>query len=103
MATEEQRAAEKRMAEDKKRLAEEREARAKAQEERAKHRGRPTPTQEELDLINLGHHPELSPDGSPPDPNVGFGTRQVQAEHGGSGYQTRQSTPAAHGRHANAS
>lgn len=80
---------------DKKRLAQEREARVKAAEERAKNRGRPTPTQEELDMINLGNHPELSPDGSPPDPNVSYAHRQSEAQ---GGYQTRQSTPQPHSR-----
>jgi hypothetical protein len=86
--------AERRLAEDRKRLAEEGEARVKARQEHEKNKGRPTPTQEEADLIRLGHHVELTPDGSPPDPNVGFGvTRQVEPEHRG-GYQTRQSQPA---------
>jgi hypothetical protein len=31
-------------------------------------KGRPTPTQEELDKIALGEHPDLSDDGSGPDP-----------------------------------
>jgi hypothetical protein len=84
----------KRLAEDKKKLAADRDAREKAREEREKSRGRPTPTQEEIDLIKLGHHVELSPDGSPPDPNVGFGTRQVEAQPASGGYHTRQSTPA---------
>jgi hypothetical protein len=33
-------------------------------------RGRPTPTQDELNDIALGKHPEISPDGTPEDPNV---------------------------------
>jgi hypothetical protein len=32
-------------------------------------KGNPTPTQSELDAIALGDHPEIAPDGTPPDPN----------------------------------
>jgi len=32
-------------------------------------KGTPTPTQDELNAINLGQQPELQPDGSGPDPN----------------------------------
>jgi len=32
-------------------------------------KGTPTPTQDELNAINLGQAPELQPDGTPPDPN----------------------------------
>lgn len=60
--------AKEREATDKKRLQQEREERAKQMAEREKNRGTPTPTQEELDLIKLGHHPELANDGSGPDP-----------------------------------
>jgi len=69
-------------ADAKKMLAEERDKRAKDAEERAKTRGKPTPTQAELDLIALGHHPELEADGSLVD-------RQLQAQPGGT-YETRQ-------------
>jgi hypothetical protein len=55
----------KKLAEDKKTLEQNREERQKAMEERAKTRGKPTPTQAELDLIALGNHPDLEPDGSP--------------------------------------
>lgn len=77
-----------RMDADKKTLAEDREARQKAMAERDKSRGRPTPTQEEADLIKMGHHPDLAPDGSPSDPNVGFSSGHG---HGGSKlYEDRQ-------------
>jgi hypothetical protein len=89
MATAEQQAAEKRMAEDKKKIADENKARVEA---RAAHDkvflGRPTPTQEECDLIKLGHAVELEPDGST-DP---YSSKAMEAEHGG-GYKTRQSSP----------
>jgi hypothetical protein len=80
-----------RQAEDKKRLAAEREAREKAARERK--RGRPTPTQDEADLAALGHHPELSPDGSEEEKPAGHQTRHMEPASGGGGYQTRQSTP----------
>jgi hypothetical protein len=80
---------------DKKRLSEEREARVKANEEREKKKGTPTPTQEECDMLKLGHPVELANDGSGPDPNMPQQTRDMQAEHRG-GYETRQSRPAAH-------
>jgi regulator of protease activity HflC (stomatin/prohibitin superfamily) len=67
--------AKSRMEADKKKLGEDNATRQKAMAEREKQRGTPTPTQEEADLIKLGHHPELAKDGSPEDPNVGFGTR----------------------------
>jgi hypothetical protein len=79
----------KRMEEDRKKLEAQNEQRAKEAEERAKHRGKPTPTQMEADLAALGHHPELEPDGSPPDPN--YPKKDVQAGSAG-GYQTRQAT-----------
>jgi hypothetical protein len=82
--------AEERQAEDKKRLAAEREAREKAREEHEKTRGRPTPTQEEADLAALGHHVELSPDGSPPEKDKEK-TREAASTHSGN-YATRQST-----------
>jgi hypothetical protein len=90
-----------RMEADKKRLGEEREARQKQMAEREKNRGTPTPTQEEADLAKLGHHVELAKDGSPED--HGFGTtrqREMAAESGGKGYETRQSTarPSTHTR-----
>lgn len=59
---------------DKQALAKEREERQKATAEREKHRGTPTPTQEEIDLIKLGHHVELANDGSGPDPNEKLNT-----------------------------
>jgi hypothetical protein len=73
--------------EAKKFLAEQADKRAKDAEERAKKRGKPTPTQTELDLAALGHHPDLEPDGSPPDPH-NTGHRQMQADPAVS-YQTR--------------
>jgi hypothetical protein len=85
------------LAEDKKKLAADREARDKQMAEREKNRGTPTPTQEEADLLKLGHAVELAPDGSPPDPNVnppaGKKERDMEGQHGG-GYQTRQAQPA---------
>jgi len=97
-------AADKRLADDTKRLEQERADRAKAQDERRKHRGTPTPTQEEADLIKLGHHVQLAPDGSGDDPNnTGFvpARRQMEAapSGGGRGYETRQASPA-HASHA---
>lgn len=94
----------KRMEEDKKKLAEAKQAREKQMAETAKAMGRPTPTQEELDLIKLGHHVELSDDGSGPDPNHPPGgvhpqsglKRHSEAEHGGAPYATRQSTASSH-------
>ena len=32
-------------------------------------KGRPTPTQDELNAINLGEAPDIAPDGSGPDPH----------------------------------
>jgi hypothetical protein len=84
-------AADKRMAEDKKRLAEERDKRQKDREEHLKRtRGTPTPTQEECDLLKLGHHVEIAKDGSAEDPNVGFTQKQLVGSGHGSGYETRQ-------------
>ena len=82
------------MEEDKKKLAQQREERTKAYEEHKKKRtGTPVPTQEECDLIKLGHHPELAKDGSEEDPNVGFSTKQLEGERSErSGYQTRHTT-----------
>jgi hypothetical protein len=83
------------LAEDKKKLAAEKEAREKQAAATAKAMGRPTPTQEELDLIMLGNHPELSDDGSGPDPNHPSPlaqTKHVEASHGSGGYSTRQSS-----------
>jgi hypothetical protein len=86
----------KRLEEDKQRLNQEREQRYKEQEEqRAAHRGTPTPTQEENDLLNLGHHVELEKDGSDEDHNVGFTQRQLEGERGGD-YKTRRSEPQQH-------
>jgi hypothetical protein len=58
-----------RMADDKKKLQEDRDQRAKEAVERDKKRGTPTPTQEEIDLVKLGHQVELANDGSGPDPS----------------------------------
>lgn len=80
----------KRTADERKKQATEREQRTKAQEEHRKSmRGRPTPTQEEADLIRTGHHPTLEPDGStePPWPPA---TKQLPAAESGGGYTTRQ-------------
>jgi hypothetical protein len=76
----------KKLADDKKKLAEEREAREKAAADREKHRGTPTPTQEEVDLVKLGHHIDLAKDGSPEE-----GVEQREAAAGGrAAYETRQ-------------
>ena len=62
-------------------------------------KGRPTPTQEECDQAKLGMHPELTPDGSDPDPNLQpvaaapTATRQMEAGHAAP-YQTRQASAA---------
>lgn len=83
-------AAKERLEADKKRLQEEREERAKQAAEREKHRGTPTPTQEEIDLVKLGHHPELANDGSGPDPADKLNTvRHIGAKPPGE-YPTRQ-------------
>jgi hypothetical protein len=58
-----------RLADDKKKVQEERDQRVKDMAEREKKRGTPTPTQEEADLLKLGHAVELADDGSGPDPN----------------------------------
>jgi hypothetical protein len=60
--------------------------------------GRPTPTQSELDRLNLGEHVDLEPDGSDPDPKApGWHKAALEADkpagQGGS-YQTRASRPA---------
>jgi hypothetical protein len=92
-------AADKRLADDKKKLEQDRADRAKTAEDRRKARGTPTPTQEEADLIKLGHHPQLAPDGSPPDPQV-VPTKQMEPASGGRGYETRQSGAAHHAKPA---
>jgi hypothetical protein len=65
----------------KKQSDEDREKRLKQYEDRLK--GRPTPTQEELDQIALGHAPEqLSEDGSGPDPAEELSTvHHIGGEH----------------------
>jgi hypothetical protein len=55
-------------------------------------KGRPTPTQEECDQIKLGMNPEISPDGSNPDPHDALSQRQMGAERPSGGYRTREST-----------
>jgi len=77
-----------------------REQSAKQYKERMK--GRPTPTQEECDQIKLGMHPELSPDGSDPDPAQAkpveatppTRSRQMEAGSAPSSYQTRSAKSA---------
>lgn len=88
------------MAEDKKKLAEENAAREKAAEAHAKiYKGNPTPTQEELNLLNLGNHPELAADGStdplalPKNGKSEHETRHSEAGGSGATYQTRQASP----------
>jgi hypothetical protein len=87
-------AAAKKMADDKKMLEQQNSDRQKAAEERHKNRGKPTPTQMECDLAMLGNHPELEPDGSPPDPNhpspLAKKEKEVTAASSGGSYQTRQ-------------
>ena len=87
------------LAEDKKKLAAEQQARDKQMADKAKHAGTPTPTQEEANLLKLGHAVELAPDGSPPDPNnfnpAAPEQKDMQAAACG-GYQTRQAAPAHH-------
>jgi hypothetical protein len=61
-------------------------------------KGRPTPTQEELDLANLGaHFIEHDPDGSDPDPNnfSSVSNKSMEASSGNkpAQYQTRHATP----------
>jgi hypothetical protein len=81
----------KKMADDKKTLEQQNAQRQKEMDERNKTRGKPTPTQMENDLAKMGNHPDLEPDGSPPDPNqpVPASTKEVHAGSGGS-YATRQ-------------
>lgn len=102
-AEEQKAAADKKLADDKKKLEEEAAAREKAAEAHAKiYKGTPTPTQEELNLLNLGNHPELAADGStdplaPPKKNGDkHETRHMEAGSSGSGYQTRQTTAKPH-------
>jgi hypothetical protein len=47
----------------------------------------------ENDLAKLGNHPELEPDGSPPDPYAPA-KKELHAAGSGGGYQTRQAAPA---------
>jgi hypothetical protein len=83
----------KKAADDKKALEAANEQRAKEAQERAKTRGKPTPTQMENDLAKLGHHPELEPDGSLPDPNAPAAVKkELQAATAAGGYPTRQAT-----------
>ena len=80
----------KKLEDDKKKLSEER---AEWDKQQALHKkiytGRPTPTQEEANLIKLGNHPELEPDGST-DPNNPEAMKAMVAEGGSSKpYATR--------------
>jgi hypothetical protein len=84
----EQQPADKKLADDKKKLAEAREAREKAEAEREKHRGTPTPTQEEVDLVKLGHHIDLAKDGSPEEGVVVEGKEATAGSR--AAYETRQ-------------
>ena len=55
-------------------------------------KGRPTPTQEELDLANLGaHFIEHDPDGSDPDPNnfSSLSNKNMESAKPAQHYQTR--------------
>jgi hypothetical protein len=74
-------------------LAEEHKATEKSRADFAERmKGKPTPTQEELNMTALGAHIlEHEEDGSAPDPNVH--TRQVEASHSSTrpaNYSTRQ-------------
>jgi hypothetical protein len=87
------------MAEDKRKLAAQKEAREKQHAEIERRKGRPTPTQEECDLLKLGNHPELSDDGSGPDPfnPPEPGQEEESGKRGGAAYSHRQATPAPSG------
>lgn len=77
----------------KKTATEGKEARSVADVQRAAMaKGKPTPTQEELDIACSGGYPELEEDGSGPE------TVQARAMEAGKpgGYATRQSTPQQH-------
>jgi len=97
----------KREADAKASIKEEGDARAKMLEAQAERQGRPTPTQEENDLVALGvPQPTLSPDGSGPDPRFKppggpYGTESKEAKPAPSssagGYQTRSAHPSSHG------
>jgi hypothetical protein len=53
----------------------------KSMEEFAKRtKGKPTPTQDELNRINLGERVELEADGSDPDENAMAGTKHSEAK-----------------------
>ena len=54
-------------------------------------RGRPTPTQEEADLIRTGQQPPLAPAGPTEPPWPPVTNKPMSAETGG-GYSTRQAT-----------
>jgi hypothetical protein len=97
---------EQRLSADKQKIQQDRESRAKLSQERYEKRGTPTPTQEEADLLKLGHPVELADDGSGPDPymsqepghqaglQAGQPTqhqqRHQEASQSGPGYSTRQ-------------
>ena len=72
-------------------IADDKETRAKQDAQRAAVQGKPTPTQEENDLVALGAQlDEHEADGSS-DP---YATKQVEAKRPGGGYQTRTTEPA---------
>lgn len=90
----------------KKTIKEEQDARAKQIAEQAEHQGRPTPTQEENDLVALGVPiPTLSDDGSGPDPRAPKARQSEADKPAGGGYQTRSapsspsSSSSSHGGH----
>jgi hypothetical protein len=61
--------------------------------------GKPTPTQNELNALNLGHQVELEPDGGEPDPRSPSWHKDKALEADkpagqGGAYQTRASRPA---------
>lgn len=80
-------------------LAKQGEAQKKANDEANKRMesGKPTPTQEEVDLARLGEPPEkLADDGSGPEPKVVLVQRVVEpaeSKPAAASYQTRQATP----------
>jgi hypothetical protein len=57
-------------------------------------KGKPTPTQDELDRANLGEHIlEHEADGGDPDDNAVAAKKHAEAKPGGAAYQTRQAQP----------
>jgi hypothetical protein len=76
----------------KKQLETERKASDKSRSEfAARSKGKPTPTQEENDVVALGGHIlEHEADGSDPDPNVVAHNKSMEAAHKPQAYSTRE-------------